>query len=140
MINFIDDALDKADDIVIDDCASLYWIFRHGPEELKKFNAELKSKEKEKEGFYFKGNKYKIYGPATVSELIDFMILKNDKMLPDKIAMNADPRKIMYELTACLDYDAEQAPDKNQKPKYSDKDKLFLMNFRTDNNKNKQSG
>ena len=128
MIGSIEEALNVSDELVIDDCVSLYYVFQMSHENLKKFNAELKSNAKDKEGFYFKGERYHFYSPAAVAELIDFMILKNDKMLPDKIVMNADPRN--YVNTVCVNYGSEESRHNAKLNKKAEKDRLFLMNFK----------
>lgn len=124
MLNSIENALNKVDELPIDDCVSLYRIFKYTPEELKKFSSELKQKIKEKDGFYFKEDKYKIYNPEAVSDIIDFMILRNDKMLAAKILMGADPRG--YVNTVCIDY-TDYEPDESiseaENKKSNDKNK-----------------
>jgi len=124
MINSIEEALNKVDDeLVIDDCVSLYWAFKYAPETLKKFSLELKQKAHDPAEFYFKERKYKIYNSSAVSELAEFMALKNDKMLAAKIEMNADPRN--YITTACVDYGTAEHDTKTLNP---NKNKNSLLN------------
>ena len=144
MLNSIEEALSKTDELVIDDCAALCRVFQYNSEviksnsgeiikynfeELKKFNDNLKSKISSKEGFYFQDKKHHFYNPGAVSEIIDFMVLKNEKMLFDRIIMNANPGK--YESTACLNYEKEEIIFKfKPEPKETNKNRLFLMNFK----------
>ena len=108
MLKDISEALNLADELVIDDCASLYWVFQNPPEKLKKFYEELKLNLNSKEGFYFDTKKYRFYNIPAVQEIVDFMIRHNDKMLLEKIIMNADPRQ--YITTVCIHYGDEEIP------------------------------
>jgi len=155
MLKDIKEACDLSDSFVLDDSLSLLKALMkyssvpakdEKPSQLHKLGIEIRLKQKEVEGFYFMGEKYRFYNPLDVADMIDFIALnyKQDPVIKDestnnflfdKIIKNADPGN--YITVACADYNEEK--EEHHELNNLVNNKLFLMNFRTDNNKNRQS-